>query len=167
MFDHSRLLSARALRGTGSRCSWDPLTWHQHYQWSVNARGLVGTQAPQPWAVTRSAKRLSPCPGDLRGSVRQGVNTAPKWRLSELVLSMHTCLDQRLGFNVAYTSLFAFKLWKTRATNRLLHHSLKLFDRFAFFLKHSRTSSTLFCLLSLSSAGMNTDFHSLSFTGSR
>ena len=28
---------------TGPRCSWDPLRWHQHYQWSVNAQGLVGT----------------------------------------------------------------------------------------------------------------------------
>jgi len=33
------------------------------YQWSVNARGPVSTQAPQSRVVTRSAKRLSPCPG--------------------------------------------------------------------------------------------------------
>jgi len=83
---------ARVLRGTSLRCSWDPLTLHQHEQWLVNTSGLVGTQAPQPRAVTRSAKRLSPCPGDLRGSVRQDVIMAPKWRLSGSVLSVHTCL---------------------------------------------------------------------------
>jgi len=61
---------------------------------------------------------------------------------------------------------FAFKPLKTRASNRLLRHSPNPFDLFTFFLKHSLTSFTHFCLLSLSSAGMNPDPHSLLFTGS-
>jgi len=63
MSDHSWFLGARALRDTGPRRSWDPLTWHQHYQWSINAQGPVGPQGPQSQAITGSAKRLSPCPG--------------------------------------------------------------------------------------------------------
>ena len=36
------LLGARALQDTSSRRSWDPLTWHQHYQWSTT---------PKDWSV--------------------------------------------------------------------------------------------------------------------
>jgi len=34
----SHITGSRALRGTGSRHSWDPFTWHQHYQWSTTPK---------------------------------------------------------------------------------------------------------------------------------
>jgi len=86
-----------------------------------NAQWLVGTQAPQSRALTRSAKRLSPCLG------------WPTWLCvtgRDIFLGLsYLCtrvFDQWLGLNVAYASLFAFKLSKTRASNHLFHHPLKL-----------------------------------------
>jgi len=38
MSDHSWLFDARALWDTNSRRSWDPLMWHQHYQWSTTLK---------------------------------------------------------------------------------------------------------------------------------
>ena len=56
-----RHLGSPALRGTGPHRSWDP-TYVAPSLLVVNARGLVGTQAPQSRAITCSAKRLSPHP---------------------------------------------------------------------------------------------------------
>jgi len=53
---------ARASQDTGPHRSWDPAYVAPIVPVVNDARGLVGTQAPQSRAVTCSAKRLSPCP---------------------------------------------------------------------------------------------------------
>ena len=63
-------LGSRALPDTKPCRLWDPAYMAPSLLLEVNnVRGLVGTQAPKSRAVTCSAKRLSPHPGDLRGSV--------------------------------------------------------------------------------------------------